>query len=224
MRAFLTALLALAGTAGVAQTRPPELCAALQSDTARLACYDENFRGSAPSVDETESPIGADAEAPSAPVATPVEPAVRSLWSVRRTRSEVDDSERVVLTLTSSDSIRGRFQQPGPATMVVRCEENTTSVYLLFNDLFMSDIQGYGQVTVRVDERRAREISMGVSTDNMALGLWRGRTAIPFIRDLFGGERMFVRATPFNETRVEMTFPIAGLEEAVSPLREACGW
>ena len=143
---------------------------------------------------------------------------------MRRTQSQFDDSARVILSVLSEQPIRGRFGSPAQATLMIRCEENTSSLFVHFNDLFMSDIQGYGRVDYRVDDGRPGNVSMTASDNHQALGLWRGGRSIPFIRSLFGGERLYLRATPFNENRVEMVFPIAGLEEAIAPLRAACNW
>jgi len=195
--------------------RTPEVCAAIEADSARLACYDEIHRAPRP-----EAPV---AEAAAAP-APAVQVAVPSRWSVRPTQSQFDDSARVILSVLSERPVRGRFGAPAPATLMIRCEENTSSLFVHFNDLFMSDIQGYGRVDYRVDDRRPESVSMTASDNHQALGLWRGGRSIPFIRGLFGGERLYLRATPFNENRVEMVFPIAGLEEAIAPLRAACNW
>lgn len=88
----------------------------------------------------------------------------------------------------------------------------------------MSDNRGGGRVDYRIDDNPADYRSMEESSDNKALGLWSGGRSIPFIKSLFGGETIFMRASPFNESPVEMTFNISGLEEAIEPLREACGW
>jgi type VI secretion system protein VasI len=38
------------------------------------------------------------------------------------------------------------------------------------------------------------------------------------------GEQLYVRAAPFSESRIEMTFNITGIEDEIAPLREACSW
>ena len=102
--------------------------------------------------------------------------------------------------------------------------ENTPPLYLWLNDLFLSDIQGFGVVDYRVDDRKAASLHMEASTDNKALGLWNGTTAIPFVKSLLEGETVVFRATPFNESPVEFSFELAGLETVLPPLREACEW
>ncbi|RYF35466.1 MAG: hypothetical protein EOO38_28875 [Cytophagaceae bacterium] len=88
----------------------------------------------------------------------------------------------------------------------------------------MSSLQGAGRVTFRVDNQKAETKNFEESNDHEALGLWSGGSSIPWIKSLFGGDRMYVEATPYSESRISDFFPIAGLEESVTPLREACGW
>ena len=177
----------------------PEACAAISDPNERLSCYDALYQKV-----ETPQQVGA--------------------WRVQRTKSQLDDSERVVLSLESETPVRGRFGSPGPANMHIRCEENTTSIFFQFNELFMASIQSYGRVDYRIDSNPPAHINMRESTSNMALGLWRGNESIPFIRRLLGAGSLYVRATPYNESRVETTFNVSGLDDAIKPLRAACNW
>ncbi|MFL9503704.1 type VI secretion system-associated protein TagO [Rhodopseudomonas palustris] len=159
--------------------------------------------------------------------ATPVvegQPAKLGKWVISEDKSAFDDSRTVTLSLESSEAIRGQFGSPGPAMLYLRCMENTTVAYLWLNDLFLSDIEGFGMVDYRIDEQQATTLRMSTSTDNKALGLWDGGKSIPFIKALLGGKKIVLRATPFNDSPVEFGFDLTGLETAIAPLKEACAW
>ena len=145
-------------------------------------------------------------------------------WVVTEDKSAFDDTRTVVLTLDSNDTVRGQFGPAGPAKLYARCMENKTVFYLWINDLFLSDIQGFGVIDYRIDDRAASKLDAEGSTDNKALGLWSGGAAIPFLKDLASGTKVAFRATPFNESPVEFTFDLTGMEAAIVPLREACSW
>ncbi|MFZ2869635.1 type VI secretion system-associated protein TagO [Zavarzinia sp.] len=145
-------------------------------------------------------------------------------WRVVTEVSPIDDSRNVYLSVASDAEIADRFGRPVRPALHLACRENVTSLWLNFGGLFMADIQGFGDVTVRVDAERARRISMRASTDHEALGLWTGGQAVPFIQGLFGRENLFVRAVPFSSGAVDLTFAIGGLAEAVKPLATACHW
>jgi type VI secretion system protein VasI len=176
-------------------------CATMQNPDARLSCYDALFVQTAP-----------------APTPAPGQ------WRVSDARSSLDDTRRVVLTLDSTEPMRGRFGRNEHAILAIRCEENTTSLFINWGGHFMSDLNQGGRVDYRIDARPPGNVTMRVSNNNMALGLWNGRSSIPFIRSLVDGDELYVRATPFSESRIEARFPISGLADAIRPLREACRW
>lgn len=147
-----------------------------------------------------------------------------SNWRVARGQSSIDDSPIVEISVGSNNNLPARFGSRGPATLSLRCQENTTSATIRLNGHFMADIQNYGRVTYRVDDRQAKTIRMQESTNNEWLGLWRGGQSIPFIRELIDADRLVIRATPFNENPMEATFTITGLDHHLPELRRACNW
>lgn len=183
----------------VSQAQDPRVCAALSDDKSRLECYDLAHRKTA-------------------------NVANASKWQVREEKSRLDDSREVFLAVSSLNPIRGKYGQTKYGTMVINCQDKATNIYFVFGDHFMSSLQGAGKVNARVDTNTPKTIPMIESNDHSALGLWGNRTAVPYIKDMLGGKSLYVRAVPYNESAIEMDFPIAGLDEAIKPLREACKW
>lgn len=184
----------LAATCNASQT-----CASISSDAQRLACYDMEYRP-APTISKS------------------------SKWNVSENVSPMDDSKTVTLHLESSEPIQHRFRGSSTADLYIRCQEKTTSLYFIYADNFLSSLQSYGQVTYRIDDKPSATKSMTESTDNKALGLWSGGSSIPFTKAMFGGNKLTVRITPFNESPITAQFQISGIEDAIQPLRSACGW
>lgn len=172
-----------------------------------------------PPIVEAPATNGAQSEATQTDTNTPTD---RGNWIVTEDKSAFDDSRTVVLSLYSNEPIRGQFGAPAPASLFLRCQENSTSLFLVLNDLFLADIQGFGSVDYRIDDTKADVVHLANSTDNKALGLWDGGSAIPFIKRLMAGKTVVFRATPFNESPVEFSFTLAGLDAAAIPLKEAC--
>ena len=187
--------------AGPATAQDVSHCVGIDDPDTRLSCFDDAFV-------ETEVQL----------------PSPKSDWSVRVDTSALDDSKTVVLTLASKDQFLSQYGQFKRGTLIIRCKENTTSLYTIWGGHFMSDNRNGGRVDYRVDAKKASTVSMKNSTDHQALGLWSGGQSIPFIKKLVGAERLYIRATPFSQSAVEMSFNITGLEKAIEPLREACGW
>ena len=181
-------------------------CISIANDLDRLACYDSES-GRTPSISVTP-------------------PAPDNDWSVRSSTSRMTDDTDVFLYVSSEEPIDcGRLSDPARVTLWVRCVENTTAmVFSTECHMTSSDYNDYGHVDLRIDDRPARTVPMTESTDNEALGLWTGAQAIPEIKELFGGAKLLARMTPYSESPFTANFNIAGLEDAIAPLREACGW
>lgn len=176
-------------------------CARIKNDAKRLECFDLIFRKSS----ETKK-------------------LEKSEWVVREEKSKIDDSTNVFVTLDSTQPVRNQYGELNKVKIAIYCRENKTNFVIIFGDYFMFDNGDYGKVIFRVDKKPATRKRLTASTDHEALGLWNGASAIAFIKTLFGGSTLFVRATPFTESSVSAEFDITGLQEAIIPLRRACGW
>ena len=153
----------------------------------------------------------------------PQRPEIISKWVVRSSTSEIDDTTNVYISLESNEPIVGRYGKSGPMTIFIQCRENTTMLYVHFNGHFMSDYRN-GTITYRLDDRPAQNKAMQESNDNSALGLWKGGSSIPFIKQLFGHDTLLIRATPHSESSITGKFSIGGLKEKIEPLRKSCNW
>ena len=184
-------------------------CAEIASDSVRLFCYDvlagrEALDGG--SSDEQKS-----------------KQETRQNWLVERDVSRVDDSAIVFLSTPELGTARGSADNPASFLLVLACRENKTNIWVHFGSAYTFG-KDNRMLTYRIDDKSARTKRFGESNKGEALGLWSGNSAIPFIKSLFGADRLFIRATPKSATRVEAEFDISGLEQAVEPLRKACHW
>ncbi len=192
----VAAMLALAP----AQAQTFDACADLARNSDRVACFEALWG------DEASAEAG-------------------GKWLVRQEPSEFTDDTNVYLSLESHDaSVCGR-NRDDKVVLWIRCRENTTS--LLFQTgchMTSSSLHDYGDVAYSLDGGPERTVSMTKWRDNYSLGLWYGADAIPLIRELLDVGTMRVRMKPFDEDIFTVAFDIAGLDEAIAPLREACRW
>jgi type VI secretion system protein VasI len=198
LAAFVSILGLLAADAGWAVE--PRDCAALDDEKLRLACYDEAHRAG------SSGPQG------------------EGKWRVTRQVSKIDDSPEVFVAVEAIDPLSGPEGRTSTGILMISCREGNTDVFLNFGEHTVSANRALANVTTRVDKNRARKVAMRPSRDRKALGLWSGRRAIPFVKDMLGARRLFVRALPPEEAAIDMEFEITGLVDAIKPLREACRW
>lgn len=179
-------------------------CAVVKSSVDRLACYDDLAKmrdGSAPG-SRTER-VGN--------------------WNVTTETSKIDDSTNVFMRLVSENTFSDRYGNQRAGDIYIVCREHRTDLYIILGGMFLADSGGFGQVTVRIDRNKARVLYFSASTDHQALGLWRG-AGVGFIKQMMNGKRVLFEVTPFNESAVTVEFEIDGLDNAIKPLRKACGW
>ncbi len=179
-------------------------CAAIENDLDRLACYDQ-VSGRTPKTELSTVPTGD--------------------WVVRKDKSDFEDTTDVFVSVLSNEPAQcGRFGTPQKATLMIRCMENTTSIFMVADCHLASGHGGYGIIDYRIDDQPAGDRNFDASTDNRALGLWNGGKSIPFIKNMIGSDRLLMRFTPYSESKTTVEFRTTGLEEAIAPLREACSW
>lgn len=181
-------------------------CITVESDLDRLACYDKEA-GRTPVVEALASAL------------------TGAQWNVRKETSAMTDRANVYIHVESNEVINCGWNSGARIRMVARCMENTTA--LIFQTgchMTSSRYNSYGDIQYRIDSEPARTVSGDESTNNRALGLWNGGASIPVIEQMFGKSQLIAKMTPFSENPFTATFDITGIEEAITPLREACGW
>ncbi len=194
------ALLLFSASAASASTEELRRCRAIESGLERLACYDALVPG---------------------PASTSLERTVGS-WRSSTDVSRFDDSKSVHLSTTARETVSGWPGKVHTPTLHVRCQERKTSVYIVFG---MSPAVEYGHmgatVQLRTDKDPVRSVRTSKSTDGEALFL---PDPVATVKSMFGKQELLVRFTPFNSNPQETSFSVAGLDAAVAPLRETCGW
>lgn len=201
---FLTGLLLVAlPIPAVAATVEEALgeCATISGSFKRLDCYDALAREFGPAAAEDET-VSAGA------------------WKVEQISSGIGDVTDVYMVVRAVEDIPGKTGKVRPV-MVVRCEDKNTAV--IFNFARFIE-QSRAEAAMRIDDGAVSAASLKMSASGKAFGFWRGDEAIPFIKRLLGAKRLLVQVTPFGAGPVLAEFPIAGLDEALPPLRQACGW
>lgn len=173
-------------------------CAVLDGDLQRLECYDQIAR--------TNGLMGEQSQ--------PVPKSNIGKWDVRSTVNPVDDSKTVILGLTADT---GQSRWGKSVSLVIRCQSNSTELYINWNDYLGSD----AYVLTRIGNSKATTSSWSLSTDKKAT--FRDKP-IPFIKRMMESDSFVAQVTPYNESPVTAIFDTSGLKESISPLRETCHW
>lgn len=205
LRDGLFFFIALASCGAMAQDLIPALasCAKDRSPTTRLACFDA---------------LAAKHAGPNTSTVT----STGSKWIVSSETSRIDDSKTVILRLRAENEVAGWPGKSVTPSLVIRCKERQTEAYFVTG---MSPMVEYGTdgatITLRIDKTAAFKLRAGKSTDGEALFL---PSAVSQIKRMMTGSVLLFEFVPFNSSPQMATFQIAGLSDAVKPVKEACKW
>lgn len=200
MKSILVFTAAILSTVSVAAA---SVCLEVENDLDRLTCYDR--------------------EAGRTPVVEAVD--TQSKWRVNIETSKMTDDTNVFMFLESNENVNCGWNGGQTISLIVRCMENTTAVYFSTGcHMTSSRYNNYGDVTYRLDDQKSKTKRFQDSTDNKALGLWRGSLSIPFLKEMLGKQKMLVRMTPYGESAFTAEFDISNIEKEIEPLRKSCGW
>ncbi len=125
--------------------------------------------------------------------------------------------EATANTLLSSESGRSEF---GDAIILgIRCKDRETDMYIDWNQFVDTEPHA---VEFRVGSGAVQTLDWNMSTDYEA-------TFYPsfpetLIKSMFGQTEFVVRTTPYGDDPRTAVFAIAGIENAVVNVRQACGW
>ncbi len=106
-------------------------------------------------------------------------------------------------------------------TLVVRCYEDTTSIYVRWDGSIQAD---HTSVRYRIDGGRERSDTWTLSPSHTATGLFTGASSIPLIKSLIGHRKFTLVLAPDSAAPVSTTFALDDMDLAIKPVRDACRW
>ncbi len=214
-----------------------QYCAAISADVARLDCYD-NFAKElglpAPTTDGTLS----------------ASQSRSGEWTVRAESLPPEETNNVFVFTEAKTVVHGFEGKPMVTTLVARCHANTTELYVAFGNSFPaqagplsqsvlyltqsgdavgeSDVIGVHKkapkrvrAKIALDGRLSLELMMRPSRDGWGYFF---PNPVSFIRQMSKHERMkFTMSTGGGRT-MTVDFDLEGMDGALEPLRNSCGW
>lgn len=134
------------------------------------------------------------------------------------------DARSVGITRPSDNLYVAPHGQEMPAILLLMCKDHLTLAVVSFDGLVAEAGLGNAvKVQHRIDGAPAQEeifISIGGPSQ---VGV-TGKYAIPWIKALLQGRRLLVRVPMHPSSHTDFEFDLSGLDEAIKPVREACGW
>ena len=138
-------------------------------------------------------------------------------WIVTRQIDKLDGSKTIAMMIFSPDEVPTNRTLRHPS-LSIRCLKNRTELHIGWPDFL-----GLQAVSVKwrlddqpvVTERwNASGSGDGAFTNN----------PVDLSKKMLGKKEFVISVAPYNKVASTVTFNLAGLEEAIKPLREVCKW
>jgi hypothetical protein len=158
---------------------------------------------------------------PSADVPIP-KPVTIPTWQISEEKSPMDDTAAVTLSLEAKQGIRAWPGELHTPTLIIRCREKRTSVYVV-NGASPNIEHGVDGATVRLrlDSMPAFSQEWAKSTDGEALF---APNPIALAKGLAHTSTLLYEFTPFNSSPQQTTFELKGIANHLSKVSGACDW
>lgn len=237
---FAVPLLALpiSSVPGVAlsQSMQGEVCAGIDNNTARLACYDVLFQealkeeAAAPAAKTVVATTPALKPAPAAKKpalkkAKKTKKAVRSAggWRINAGKVALDGSARVVIGVTSDQPIIDQAGQKRDAYIYAACRSEKVTLWVNFDQPLEVHPENV-PVELKFDEGFTETVQMRNSYDWRSVGIWDDDESKKLLGRLEKAEKLSVKVRRRFGDEISAQFNIVKLSNALKPLQEACGW
>jgi type VI secretion system protein VasI len=153
----------------------------------------------------------------------PTPPPAGGMWIRSGSTSAMDDSTGITFSLEAINEIEGWPRQRVRPTLIVRCHERRTDVYVVTG---MSSQPVYGEldkghVRVRFDDEQSRNELWSESTDSKALF---APNPVSMARRIAKAKTLLLEITPFNSSPDTIRFYVSGFDAHLDDLVKTCRW
>jgi type VI secretion system protein VasI len=138
----------------------------------------------------------------------------RGKWGVNEQTSQLDDSKTITLYLAAANVTPPPKE---PVFLFLRCRDGKTTAYITWNRELAN-----GELMMRLGKDDPERQYWNLSSDSEA-SFFPAET-VEFIKVLMSNRLLTAQMNPRDGLPMTAVFELDGLDTAVLPLREACGW
>lgn len=143
-------------------------------------------------------------------------------WKVSTYQSKLDKSKAAIAVIFAETASTGSQRDNVEAVLAVKCQENKTSVAVIFTDNLVANQSV--DVDFRVGENSPSSAKWVSLEDNTGYGIFDKTPAASFAKLLIGQKDFYVRGKTRIFSSSEAYFLLDGAEDALKVVRENCNW
>lgn len=138
-------------------------------------------------------------------------------WKISEDESKLDNKKKVFVSKESVDTLPNSIGVPKHGSLCMRCVDNETEVYIVWPSFIGIDSE---KIRYKIDDNAIKTETWGTSTDGSAVFVSK---PIKFLNSLKGAKRFIIQLSGHN-TKNELEFNIAGIDEYIDKIAEYCHW
>jgi len=136
-------------------------------------------------------------------------------WEISVQTDAANDATAVSLVLAADSATT---QSDETIALIVRCRNDDTDLYIRWHDYLGNE----ASVLTRVGNENAVIQKWNLSADHQSS--FYPENPIEFIKQLLEADRIVAEISPYRARPITANFDLAGLSNAIAPLRETCNW
>jgi len=146
----------------------------------------------------------------------------RTTWRLLESKSNMDGSPTVLLSLDADDKVQG-WLESGTPTLVIRCKEGQTSAYVIVGMPAQPELGSYGSygVRLRIDDGSPIQERWTESTDQKGLFSPSPKEFAKLVANAYS---LMFEFTPFQSSPATAHFNVSGLNKLLDNVATPCGW
>jgi len=149
----------------------------------------------------------------------------QGFWKIDIEYPAAHSTNSKIITLRldeKSYSYNENLKKQDNVSFIVRCENKQTQAYITWNE-YLGDAFGNGipPLTTQIGTNKPETYSAALSTSQDTTFI---SDPISFLKRMAKSDKLLASITPHDESTSTALFLTKGLENALLPLREVCGW
>lgn len=144
-------------------------------------------------------------------------------WVYADTGSAFDTSRKLAVTRRADATSLSRTNSRSAAELSIACDAGVPKLSVSYPDL-VANSTGTTQISYRFDDGTFATEQWSGSGDLKSYGLWTRETMLPFLEKLLSAQTLSIKSEAWSFSPTQATFSLAGLADAIKPVREACNW
>jgi type VI secretion system protein VasI len=142
-------------------------------------------------------------------------------WLQISKTDKLDDSQMIGIAASANELISNSIGMDKQVLLFIRCNKNETDFAIQTPRVIGGGYGDGAQVKWKIDQGKISTEQWAVASNATAVF---ARQPVPMLKSMIGKTQLIVSVPSYDKAPETVTFNLAGLEDALKPIREQCKW